>query len=372
MVPQANIPAIAALRATACLLVVYAHNLAESATRHGVDWAPTRLVNFFVVDPLGIIQNFGFFGVALFFVISGFIITHSAQEIGRWTFAVRRFFRIYPPIVVAVPAAIAVGWLHFWLTGSPNKIQQVSLLNNILSMTALAPLFHIDGPLDVMWTLTIELFFYAYVLVLLPLVQVKPIAACISLLAITLVATTVFARPGIKVFGVMHEYLPVFVTGMLIYYVWSGRMALRTGLVIGVLAWGVLIYGLRNIQPWNLAQSTSFTTQILYVVVLFVTVLLLTDQSAPNSRPVRFFSDISYSLYLLHLPIGALVIDRLFPYLGFTAAAMISFAVVVVLSAGSHAAVERPFQRLARRLTRRESASAMPPADETVLRQTPG
>ncbi len=58
--------------------------------RSSVPWpAGAELV---IASPI----NFGAFGVALFFLISGFVIPLSFQSYGRLDFLVARFFRIYP------------------------------------------------------------------------------------------------------------------------------------------------------------------------------------------------------------------------------------------------------------------------------------
>src|SRR5689334_19364243 len=71
MPQRSEISAIVAARAVACLLVVYCHAIGRPIVVYNETWAAHTLISSFVAEPLGIIRNFGLFGVALFFFISG-------------------------------------------------------------------------------------------------------------------------------------------------------------------------------------------------------------------------------------------------------------------------------------------------------------
>jgi peptidoglycan/LPS O-acetylase OafA/YrhL len=180
----------------------------------------------------------------------------------------------------------------------------------------------------------------------------RPGVACGVLIALSLIATTMFARLGLLVFGVMHEWLPVFGIGMAVYYGWSGRLKPGAVTVLCLIAWCALVYNLQITQPFFLAYPTSYTTQIGYVIAVFLGGLWAMAAIRESARPVRFFSDISYSLYLMHYPIGVLTMDRLYPVLGFTASAVVSLALCFGASAVSLRLIERPAQNFGRALTR--------------------
>ncbi len=94
---------ITLLRAIAALMVVYDHLFGVLPSQYF--GSPTFLVPLIqnnITTPLGIIQDFGWIGVALFFIVSGFIITHVAMRESRTEFLVKRIFRIYPPLILAI------------------------------------------------------------------------------------------------------------------------------------------------------------------------------------------------------------------------------------------------------------------------------
>lgn len=94
---KSKINFISILRGPAALLVMWDHLVGTYLDQSGQSWRLLELVRNYVTKPLAIIQDFGFFAVALFFLISGFIITYIAQRETALQFTVRRIFRIYPP-----------------------------------------------------------------------------------------------------------------------------------------------------------------------------------------------------------------------------------------------------------------------------------
>jgi peptidoglycan/LPS O-acetylase OafA/YrhL len=101
---------------------------------------------------------FGWVGVEVFFVISGFVIANSANNASPVEFLVSRALRLYPAVWVCSSATLLV--LLFFATGSFTEF----VGPYVRSMLLIPRGPWIDG---VFWTLTAELSFYALVFVLL-------------------------------------------------------------------------------------------------------------------------------------------------------------------------------------------------------------
>ena len=70
-------------------------------------------------------------------------------------------------------------------------------------------------------------------------------------------------------------------------------------------------------------------------------------------RLPRFLSDISYSLYLIHGPVGLLILAKLHGRIGYGNAAVLALVAVLALAYIIHWMVERPFIEWGRLLSNR-------------------
>jgi peptidoglycan/LPS O-acetylase OafA/YrhL len=320
------------LRAVACLLVAYCHLIGYRAPS---GWFVEPYIDQFIRDPLQVMWNFGYLGVAIFFVISGFIITHVAQREGRAEFAVKRLFRIYPPFLLALAVAV----LLTRPTMSPTDLLwEASLFGSS---------YKVIGP---SYTLVIELMFYALATMLLPLLRSRPIVstAIVALLpaVIRFGLRNIVESSGIHQLSILLSYqnfVSIFAVGMAIYYASASRISLRAATALGALAWCSFVWS------WGPAGQ-NFEVNTLYAIGIFLTALWASPRPGPSVFAV---AEGSYSIYLLHAPVGMIVLDRLEPVIGYSGALIICVAVVAVACRVSHAYVEKPSQVVGRLLIRR-------------------
>src|ERR1044072_2053767 len=156
--PQANgrLESIDALRGVAALGVVLYHAGLETPNT-----APANIF-YWPVKGLQFLSSFGYVGVFLFFVISGFCIhlqwaktraNGQQPEIRFGSFWRRRFLRLYPPYLIAfalfmLMAALSTGInvTHFFVY---DVVMHLLMLHNLDPNTC----YSING---VFWTLAIE------------------------------------------------------------------------------------------------------------------------------------------------------------------------------------------------------------------------
>jgi peptidoglycan/LPS O-acetylase OafA/YrhL len=155
--------------------------------------------------------------------------------------------------------------------------------------------------------------------------------------------------------AVWSAYLPILVMGQTAYW-WLARQQLSAPVALGYLAaaYAVFLYGVRLIQPAFLPVTNSYPISVAYALLIF---LCLVRARLPQIRVVRFLSDTSYSLYLLHGIAAPLVLKALVPKLPLWAAIFAAAATSLAAAAISYRWLERPFQGLARRLTRGEATA---------------
>ncbi len=103
---KGHLPYLDGLRGMAILAVFLFHTLGPVFGFDQLPWAGKfrdigRDIDFLFVYPL----SYGYLGVSIFFVISGYCIhlSHSKNKNGGWpSFFIRRFFRIYPAYLFAI------------------------------------------------------------------------------------------------------------------------------------------------------------------------------------------------------------------------------------------------------------------------------
>jgi peptidoglycan/LPS O-acetylase OafA/YrhL len=108
----------------------------------------------------GLSLFWGHFGVALFFLISGFVIPFSMSSLSRAGFATGRILRIWPTYLVGLLVAVACIALNAALSGSAFPYTLGEVLTNALIIPRWPSLTKsIDG---IVWSLEIEIFFYGF------------------------------------------------------------------------------------------------------------------------------------------------------------------------------------------------------------------
>jgi peptidoglycan/LPS O-acetylase OafA/YrhL len=358
------LPSLALMRAIAALLVVYDHLVGSWLEQNRLTWRPARLIEEWVFGPMRVMMHGGGFAVALFFLVSGFVIVYVAQRETVRQFTTRRVLRIFPPLWVSMAVLAAVSWLvqtrstEAGLQGYASQpiLDHPSWRHLLAAMTLTNYLFDTPQINGVAWTLLIEVLFYTFIALLLPLVQRRPVVALCAAFA-CLVLLQVESRRSSFVFllNVNGVYVTFLFLGSLVYFRWAKRID-RFTFVVGTLAFAWLFFrGVKDPVAQPPYEPAGYAVSYGLAWVVFVTLVLFDSRLRPG-RISMFFSRISYSLYLNHGGLGLIFITFLYPRVGYPGALYITFPVVVALSAMSFRWVEQPSQRLARRLSKQPRA----------------
>ena len=312
---QQRIGIINALRAFAALAVAWGHFVAGQGKFLG---------------PTG---KYGYLGVEIFFVISGFVIPwslyrsgYTARDYGR--FLLKRNLRLYPPYL----ASIAISLLAANFVIAPLfHIPRLTMTGRdlLLHLAYLNDLFHVRWVNVVYWTLAVELQWYLLVGLAYPL-----LASRRKLTRFAITVAMLLAYYTIFWDRLVFHYLPIFLIGVFVFQWRAGIIERRE--MLGLTA--VMAVAMLRISGW-LVPLVAVPTALLIAFVRF------------ESRRADRVGDISYSLYLLHLPIGVSVIGVLARWLPYSSWYLgLLDAIGVVASMGGawvlYQLVEKPSQEL--------------------------
>lgn len=346
---------IHALRGIAPILVLWAHLGAWWPIEHGINWELHAASVAWVMVPMKMYQDGGHLGVIIFFLISGYIITHVSSRERASVFLTRRFFRIFPLMAAAVLLSIGVSIFMSWANLPPSiGVKSTSLRDGIYNILLMPWITGTPYALSVTWTLFVEVLFYFLVAMTLPFCARSPIAATIALLTIsTAIAIGVLVK-FLPSYANPVIYLPILIAGRCIYFAKNSYN--RRWVALTAICWAVFLATFELSSPGLLFRGpTPPIYTYVYAMIAFVGAMSLNIRQ--TWTPLRFLADTSYSMYLLHLPLGSLL-------LGLAISAGMSFSLAVACAAPilfalcwcSWTLIERPTANLGRALSSRTTA----------------
>jgi peptidoglycan/LPS O-acetylase OafA/YrhL len=292
-------------------------------------------------------EKIGATGVPIFFVISGFIIPWGLIKAGyvlSWypRFFAKRMLRLHPPYLLSLALTLVLSFLAAKVLGKPmhDSFQDVLLALVYLKFPPENPVY---------WTLGVELQYYITLGLLFPLIfHTQAWVRQVSLVISVALSTTII---GIWDFA---AYMPFFALGFLVVWYqqrWSS-------------VWVVGLYALPIIALCAHAHGVLWSVAGVGAATL---IAVAPDLKVP--RPFLFLGTISYSLYLIHFPIGIKAMNLLMPripealhpllFLGLT-------LLVIVAAWIFYLVIERPAVGWSARLKLRRATAAKDPAPPTT------
>ena len=310
----------------------------------------------------------GAFGVALFFLVSGFVIPYSLARLPAGGFLAARLFRIFP----LYAAGFTITLLSLWVAGSYFSTSRS------LSATEIA--FHyIPGLRDiflapsldaVVWTLDIEVKFYLLCALGAPLFKALDPRALLlaltaelaSIAASLVLAALPAASAAAMVAAVLSRdlaYIVFMFIGTTIYFMHVGKLGRRAGLALALaLAFAFSILQIIGPDPAAILNACNYAIAVAVFGTAWVFPKLLR-----GGQVTDFFAAISYPLYATHAVFGWAIL-RVLSDMGVPA--WISLGVTCGLAVAPgwllHLAVELPAQRFGRKVSHslRRRPAALP------------
>ncbi len=329
------------------------HVVADATFANAVNLAPPA----FAALSAGAWYNLGPFGVALFFLISGFVIPISLERQSAGGFLIARAFRIYPTYLVAFVIELAFIALSAANSHRTLALHPRAVIANALLITDVVNVPSIDL---VNWTLMVELKFYLLMALVAAWVRRGNLAVILGAGAVILIVSrfsheifTVVPKLGLLLR--IFESNALYVLFMLIGVIFSYHVRRQIGTVPAAAAIAALF--VMFVACWPLTfyrhDFPVVTYNYGYALIVFAAAYAL-RRHVPDSRVADFFAAISYPLYLVHALTGYVVLTLLLDHgVNGAIATLAAFGVAVALALGLHVTVEQRSQRLGKTLAAR-------------------
>jgi peptidoglycan/LPS O-acetylase OafA/YrhL len=250
--------------------------------------------------------NLGITGVDLFFMISGFVIFMSIQNIhSGLEFVVNRFTRLYPTYWTCVTLT-AILQLVLIINSSENWFD-LSLSKYIVNLTMFQHYFKVNDIDGSYWTMIIEMEFYLFILLLIVSRQIKHITLISMILVVTIGLYSIFLEKQFPTINELINYwvrlfahFPLFVAGIAFYKIKQHEGKWFTNYLIIALCF-VVQASLYN-NSTKASSFISFNEYVMMLSIYFLVFILIAHQKLKYiaSKPLLFLGKISFALYLIH------------------------------------------------------------------------
>ena len=254
------------------------------------------------------ITKFGYLGVDLFFIISGFVIFSSAIDRTGLQFAVSRITRIYPTLWVcaSLTALVTVA-----LQGTASDVTIMQWLANLTLFNTRLGIQDIDG---VYWTLSVEVKFYFCIFILLIFGLLNHYRVWITIWLAATIFYWYFKQPFFLGWFISPEYSSYFIAGIIFclarrdgYGPYHIVILASTLALSSVYAYSTVSTFAKNVTELDRVISIGIVW-CLYLLFFLVSIRKFTLQSTTF---VLSLGGMTYPLYLLHNRAGKEIYDSL-------------------------------------------------------------
>jgi peptidoglycan/LPS O-acetylase OafA/YrhL len=241
---------------------------------------------------LRITGQYGRLGVEIFFIISGFILPYAMYMKGYKInnspkFLLKRIIRIEPPYIINIFLVIFLSYLSSFASLYRGPAFSIDYFNLSLHLGYLNSIFHLPSLNPVYWTLAIEFQYYLLIGLLFPIIIHKNKLLRYSALLILYAVSFLFDDTRL-----IFHYSLFFIIGIILFH-YITKLSTTKETIIALSISLFLIF-------------LKFNLPII-LFVLFSCLMILFGNL--NFSAGRIVGRISFSLYLIHIPIGMRVLN---------------------------------------------------------------
>jgi peptidoglycan/LPS O-acetylase OafA/YrhL len=252
------------------------------------------------------VAKYGFMGVSLFFLISGFVVLMSAAGGSMRRFVVSRFVRLYPAFWLCCTVTFVV-MLAF------ADQRALSLREYAINMTMLNGFVGVRSVDAVYWSLFVELKFYFLIFLTLLFGQIHRIKPLLTLWLAAYLVNSVWPIKYLSFF-LIPDFAPYFIAGAFFFLMHKEGVSLFKLVMVSVC---FVVAGFEAIPP--LAElAVKYGTPMSKMVswlglgAFFVAFFLVASGRSRRWASPRYLllGALTYPLYLLHQNIGYALLNR--------------------------------------------------------------
>lgn len=247
------------------------------------------------------VSRYGYLGVQVFFILSGFVILLTAYEKNAVGFGIARFVRLYPAYWICVTLTTLV----IVIAGGPRHI---SLRQYLANLTMIHGYFGITDVSGVYWTLAVELKFYFLIFLVLVFRMVHRLSYLLGAWLCVSILLSLKAPHGIANFFLFPEWSSYFIAGSMLFLIHrQGVSAYKLALVSGCYAVSIAYaIGFLPLGAGALESGTSKPVLVGLITVFYLVFIGIALRKRSPTTADRFYAIglLTYPLYLIHQDVG--------------------------------------------------------------------
>jgi len=360
--PLTRIPILDGLRLVAALMVVAYHYIGlgdawDAKRPHGFGW------------PVYWASEYGFLGVELFFLISGFVICMSSLNRRLGDFFIARVVRLYPAYWFAIVATTIV------VTILPAVRKPLGIRDTLVNLSMLQIPLHVTDVDGVYWTLWAEMRFYLLFAIVVALgVTYRRVVAFCALWTVADIVTVDHGGALLHMIFLPYQ-APYFIAGAAFFLIHRyGSNAMLWAIVGLQFVLAVHYLGVDGRIKNKFGYVPTWFSVVLISLFFLVLALIAMRKMQVQWRFLTVMGTLTYPVYLLHQHIGWALLNRFQHDAPAPVLALGVLLLILGLSYLVHRFIERPVAARMRTVLRTAVGAGAPrriPLDAPRRRRTP-
>jgi len=285
------------LRFIAALAVVFFHYTFLNALM--INEVPTYHI-------LGDFTKYGYLGVELFFMISGFVILMTTINKSPVDFVISRVSRLYPAFWIAL--CLTSISILFFVVDDLKGLSFSRFLSNLSMIPEYLGKENID---PVYWTLQVEIKFYFWIFLIVMLRKIGNIENFIIAWLFFSILETFHFMHEYTHFLIIPEWAPYFSAGALFFIVKTQGFNFRRGLLLFLSYILSIHYAvLGSVEKTNLYEinfSPIIITALITLFYLLFIWIISSRNASKRSHYIVLIGALTYPLYLTHNVLGEII-----------------------------------------------------------------